>query len=155
LVIKKYYYRWIYRRNGADRFIFLLPMDLLTKKNYRRKIHRQRIFVGDSVGKLITDGICVLHQWKNSIGKTVKSCSEPGPAWRVDPEAGPVQVCQKTGWWNDPAKPGWPGQDPMCFFCFFKYKIWNPSVYILYVPNKKIMFFQGGIKKIFGLNTSI
>jgi len=24
----------------------------------------------------ITDGICVLRRWKNSVGKTVKSCSE-------------------------------------------------------------------------------
>jgi len=55
-----FYYQWIYRR----------------KKNYRQKIHRRSISVGDSVGKLITDGICVLHRRKNSIGKTVKSCSE-------------------------------------------------------------------------------
>jgi len=27
LVIKKYYYQGIYRRNEADKFIFLLPMD--------------------------------------------------------------------------------------------------------------------------------
>jgi hypothetical protein len=27
LVIKKYYYRGIYRRNEADKFIFLLPTD--------------------------------------------------------------------------------------------------------------------------------
>jgi hypothetical protein len=50
------------------------------KKNYRRKIHRRRIrkfSIGESfVGKLITDGICVLHRQKNSIGKIVKSCSE-------------------------------------------------------------------------------
>jgi hypothetical protein len=75
LVIKKYYYRGIYRRNGADKFIFLLPTDLPTEKNYRRKIHRRNISVGDSVGKLITDGICVLHRRKNSIGKIVISCS--------------------------------------------------------------------------------
>jgi len=31
-VIKKYYYRGIYRRNGADTFIFLLPTDLQTEK---------------------------------------------------------------------------------------------------------------------------
>ena len=74
-VIKKYYYRGIYRRNGADKFIFLLPMDLPTEKNYRRKIHRRSISVGDSVGKLITDGICVLHRRKNFVGKTVKFCS--------------------------------------------------------------------------------
>jgi hypothetical protein len=51
-----FYYQRIYRR----------------KKNYRQKIHRRSI----SVGKLITDGICVLHRRKNFIGKTVKSCSE-------------------------------------------------------------------------------
>ena len=55
-----FYYQRIYRRI----------------KNYRRKIHRQSIFVDDSVGKLITDGICVLRRWKNSVGKTIKSCSE-------------------------------------------------------------------------------
>jgi hypothetical protein len=32
LVIKKYYYRGIYRRNEADKFIFLLPTDLPTEK---------------------------------------------------------------------------------------------------------------------------
>ena len=30
---------------------------------------------------------------------------KPGPARRVDPVAGPVRVCQKTGRCNDPAKP--------------------------------------------------
>jgi len=35
LVIKKYYYRGIYQRNEADKFIFLLPTDLPTEKNYR------------------------------------------------------------------------------------------------------------------------
>jgi hypothetical protein len=72
LVINKYYYRGIYRRNEADKFIFLLPTDLPTEKKYRRKIHRRSI----SVGKLITDRICVLRRWKNSVGKTVKSCSD-------------------------------------------------------------------------------
>jgi len=38
-------------------------------KNYRWRIHRWSISVGDVVGKLITNGICVLHQRKNSIGK--------------------------------------------------------------------------------------
>jgi hypothetical protein len=56
LVIKKYYYRGIYRRNEADKFIFLLPTDLPKEKNYRRKIHRRRISIGDAVDKLITDG---------------------------------------------------------------------------------------------------
>jgi len=36
-VIKKYYYRGIYRRNGADKFIFLLPTDLLTEKKLPMK----------------------------------------------------------------------------------------------------------------------
>ena len=54
-----FYYQQIYRRT----------------KNYRRKIHRRSISVGDSVGKLITDGICILRRRKNSVGKTVKSCS--------------------------------------------------------------------------------
>jgi hypothetical protein len=44
-------------------------------KNYRWRIHRRRISVGDVVGKLITDGICVLHRRKNSVSKTIKSCS--------------------------------------------------------------------------------
>jgi hypothetical protein len=46
------------------------------KKYYRRTIHRRIISVCDSVGNIITDGICVLHRRKNFIGKTVKSCSE-------------------------------------------------------------------------------
>ena len=57
-----FYYQWIYRQT----------------KNYRRKIHRRSIFIGDSVGKLITDRICVLRRRKNSVGKTVKSCSVIG-----------------------------------------------------------------------------
>jgi hypothetical protein len=44
-------------------------------KNYRWKIHRRSISIGDFVGKLITDGICVLRRRKNSVGKTVKYCS--------------------------------------------------------------------------------
>ena len=54
-----FYYQRIYRR----------------KKNYRRKIHRRSISIGDSVGNYFTDGICVLRRRKNSVGKTVKSCS--------------------------------------------------------------------------------
>jgi len=45
------------------------------KKHYRRTIHWQIIFICDSIGNIITDGICVLHRRKNSVGKTVKSCS--------------------------------------------------------------------------------
>jgi hypothetical protein len=59
-VIIFFYYQRIYRRT----------------KNYRWNIHRQRISVSDFVGKLITDGICVLRRRKNSVGKTVKSCSD-------------------------------------------------------------------------------
>jgi hypothetical protein len=36
-VTKKYYYRGIYRRNGADKFIFLLPTDLPTEKKLPTK----------------------------------------------------------------------------------------------------------------------
>ena len=36
--------------------------------------------------------------------------------------------------------------DETQFFFFFKCGIWNPLVYILYVPMKKTMFFQCGIK---------
>jgi hypothetical protein len=61
------------------------------KKNYRRKIHRRNIFVGDSVGKLITDGICVLRWRKNSVGKTVKSCSDidsyPSISWKKNKDS--------------------------------------------------------------------
>jgi len=37
LVIKKYYYRGIYRRNEANKFIFLLPTDLPTDKKLPTK----------------------------------------------------------------------------------------------------------------------
>jgi hypothetical protein len=37
LVIKKYYYRGIYRRNEAGNFIFLFPMDLPTDKKLPMK----------------------------------------------------------------------------------------------------------------------
>ena len=56
LVIIFFYYQRIY----------------LWKKNYREKIHRQIIFINDSVSKLITDEICVLHRRKNFVNKTVK-----------------------------------------------------------------------------------
>jgi hypothetical protein len=65
LVIKKYYYRGIYRRNEADKFIFLLPTDLPTDK----KLPTKGLLPSDSVDKLITDGICVLRGRKNSVGK--------------------------------------------------------------------------------------
>ena len=73
LVIKKYYYRRVCSvSKSVGNNIFLLPMD----KDYWWKIHRHIIFVGDFVGKLITDGICILRRQKNSISKIVKSCSE-------------------------------------------------------------------------------
>jgi len=49
-------------------------------------IHRWIISVCDSVDNIITDGICVLDRWKNSVGKTVKSCSEMGISWVSDIE---------------------------------------------------------------------
>jgi len=58
-VIIFFYYQRIYRHT----------------KNYWWKIHRQSISVGDFVDKLITDVICVLRRWKNSVRKTVKCCS--------------------------------------------------------------------------------
>jgi len=83
----------------------------------------------------------------------------------ADQGAGPVRVCQKTSQCNDPIKPdgsthdlGDPGENrprPIVFFSFFKCGIWNPLVYKLYVSKKNIMFFQCGIKNVFGLNTSI
>jgi len=47
--------------------IFLLPMNLLTNKNYRRKIHRQSNSIGDFVGKLITNGMIVKIPMKNYV----------------------------------------------------------------------------------------
>jgi len=52
-------------------------------KNYRWRIHQRGISIGDVVSKLITDGICVLHRWKNSVGKTIKSCSVMKPNSRL------------------------------------------------------------------------
>ena len=79
-IIIFFYYQRIYRRT----------------KNYRQKIHRRRISVGDSVGKLITDEICVLRRRKNSIGKTIKSCS--GTTGR----GSDVWLAWRTtwGWWR-------------------------------------------------------
>jgi len=77
-----------------------------------------------------------------------------GLIWNLaDLETGPVRVCQRTGQTRstrrvDPAgQPVTrlrPGQDPI--FLFFKCEIWNLLVYIHYVPKKKFMFFQCGIK---------
>jgi hypothetical protein len=66
-----------YRRNYSlgNKFTFYYQRIYRRSKNYRQKIHRRSISVGDFVGKLITDGICVLRWRKNSVGKTVKSCS--------------------------------------------------------------------------------
>jgi len=90
LVIKKYYYRGIYRWNEVDNFFYATDPSVNPAviiffyyqwiyrriKNYRWKIHWRSIFIGDFVSKLITDGICVLRRQKNFIGKTVKCCSE-------------------------------------------------------------------------------
>ena len=66
-----------YRRNYSlsNKFTFYYQRIYRRIKNYRQKIHRWSIFVGDSVGKLIINGICVLRRPKNSVDKTVKSCS--------------------------------------------------------------------------------
>jgi hypothetical protein len=48
---------------------------------------------------------------------------KPGSAQRVDPMAGPVQVCQKTGRCNDPVKPGRPMTQARPDVFFFQ-KIW-------------------------------
>jgi len=86
-----------------------------------------------------------------------------GP-WSSDIKSGSVwRVDLKPGWSGDwtgsglsknqsnPVDPAGqpvtrlrPGQDPV--FLFFKCEIWNLLVYIHYVPKKKIMFFQCGIK---------
>jgi len=58
--------------------IFLLPTDLSWTKNYRRKIHRRSIFVGDFVGKLITNGMVVQIPTENSVGKS-KDCGSGSP----------------------------------------------------------------------------
>jgi len=62
LVIKKYYYRGIYRQNEAGNFIFFIS-DGFTDG--------QKI-----TNKSFTNGICVLRRQKNSVSKTVKSCSD-------------------------------------------------------------------------------
>ena len=85
------------------------------------------------------------------------------PAQRVDPVAEPIRVRQKTGQFKNPAK------------LIFQCGIWNPLVYIFYIPNKKVIFsiwdlkpfsiytlcsqeknyiFLMWDKKLFGLNTS-
>jgi len=76
LVTKKYYYRRVCSvSKSVSNNIFLLPTDLPTDKKLPMKDSPTEIFVSDFVGKLITDGICVLRRRKNSVGKTVKSCS--------------------------------------------------------------------------------
>jgi hypothetical protein len=46
------------------------------QRTYRRKIHRQSIFVGDFVGKLITNGMIVQIPTKNSVCKSKDYGSE-------------------------------------------------------------------------------
>jgi hypothetical protein len=77
LVIKKYYYRGIYRQNEAGNFIFFISDGFTDGQKITDKSFTDGAFsVDDFVGKLITNGICVLRRQKNSIGKTVKSCSD-------------------------------------------------------------------------------
>jgi hypothetical protein len=42
-------------------------------KNYQRKIHRQRLFIGDFVGNFFTNGMVVQLPTENSVGKS-KDC---------------------------------------------------------------------------------
>ena len=46
------------------------------QKNYRRKIHQLSIFIYDSVGKLIVNGMIVQKPTKNFVGKYKNSSSE-------------------------------------------------------------------------------
>ena len=73
------------------------------------------------------------------------------PARRVDLVAGPVRFNKKPAGATtrqNPVDP-WLGRTRKTpGFFFFKCGIWNPLVYILYVPKKKIMFSQCGIKNI-------
>jgi len=76
-----------YRRNETGNFfygIFLLvnPSVIIyfyyqrtyrQTKNYRRKIHRRNISVGDIIGKLITNGLIVQIPTEKSVGK-YKEC---------------------------------------------------------------------------------
>jgi hypothetical protein len=68
------------------------------------------------------------HYWKSEFHDTIISYSidsynliKSGLAWQVNPG--------------------------FSVFFSFKCEIWNPLIYILYVPKKKIMFFWCGIKK--------
>ena len=77
-----------------------------------------------------------------------------GRARRVDPRAGPVRVCQKTGQCNDPVKPGRPGgstrdpgeTQPRPGFFFFQMGDLKPIVIYIYsiFPRKKLCFFNVG-----------
>ena len=88
--LHKVFFRGKYWWNEADDF-FLHAFSVSTSignniffyyqrpKNYRRKIHRQSIFVGDFVGKLITNGMIVQIPMENSVGKS-KDCGS-GNTW--------------------------------------------------------------------------
>ena len=76
LVIKKYFYRHVYSASKSVGNDFFYEQRIYRRtKNYQQKIHQRRISIGDFVGKLIINVICVLRRQKNSVGKTVKSCS--------------------------------------------------------------------------------
>jgi hypothetical protein len=83
------FFRGKYRRNEADNFFFV-PLSLVNSsviilfyyqqtKNYQRKIHRQSIFVGNFIGKLITNGMIIQIPTENSVGKS-KDCGS-GNTW--------------------------------------------------------------------------
>ena len=58
-----------YRRIYGRKFLLVNPSVI-------KKIYRRVCSASKSVGNIITDGICVLRRRKNSVSKTVKSCSE-------------------------------------------------------------------------------
>jgi amino acid transporter len=83
------FFRGKYQRNEADNFFFV-PFSLVNSsviilfyyqqtKNYQWKIHRQSIFVGNFIGKLITNGMVIQIPTENSVGKS-KDCGS-GNTW--------------------------------------------------------------------------
>jgi len=85
---------------------------------------------------------------KKCILKTI--VIKPRPAWLVDPGAGPIRVCQKTGQCNNSVDPtgqpvtrARPGQDPVFFFL----QMWDLkpiSIYTLCFYEKNFFFFNVG-----------
>jgi hypothetical protein len=76
---------------------------------------------------------------------------KPGGSTRdpVNPGDGPIRVCQKTGWCNDPAKPGRPGRsthdsgETRCVF-FSKMRFETHQYIYSMFSRKKLCFFNVG-----------